>query len=264
MIRTDIEQMSSDYLLTNGCSFTYGTGIGPYPLTDEDIKSRWSSLVAEEFNLVDYNIGVPGSCNQRIFRTTFYHILAQKKMPKLAIIMLSDPIRTEVFRPQSAEFSNYDMAQVNYSSIGRFEGGLQDALVEYFSYIQTGERSLVHTMSYMLSLKYLFESKGIPYIITHYKNLFYNEVNRAVKYWGTEFNGTPPRMFDTLNHLINELSSAPHIKGFNEDTSFTTIINDKMGSSGFSIYSGGHPNADGHKLMSEWLIEYIRQNEISS
>jgi len=85
-------------LLSNGCSWTYGSGL------DEGIReeSVYSALIARTLNRKLVNLSKGCGSNQRILRTTFEWISKQNKSiwdNTLAIIQWTDESRYEYYVP---------------------------------------------------------------------------------------------------------------------------------------------------------------------
>lgn len=269
-VTTTMTDQTNDYIYTNGCSFTFGIGISrqPYTLISEDadnkevVEKRWSTLVANHLGMDVINDGVPGSCNERIFRTTYARILTEEVKPKLAVIMWSDPPRTEMFRPQDTEFDGMDLAQINPQSIGKLSTKEHlEAFQMYYAFVHSGERALLHTMGYMVALKHLFETYDIPFIMLHYKSNFYHEYTNTLKKWQDRANESGKiSSYMTRVNQLKSLLEHPHIFGFDSTMSFDTLLRDN--NIPFSIYSGGHPDEYGHKAMGDWLNEYIDSNNV--
>lgn len=254
-------EQTSDYIYVNGCSFTFGIGIRPLPPSEEMFDLRWGTLLANSLGTDVVNDSCPGSCNERIFRTTYNSILSAEKKPKLAVVMWSDPPRTEIFRPQENELSYIDLAQINPQSIGKIGSEEHlEAFKLYYAFIHSGERATIQTMTYMLALKHLFESFDIPFVMLHYKANFYNEVKRIEKKWSSETKAKVIESYYNRFTSLRELLSHPHIFGFENNFSFDTLLQEKKVP--FSIYSGGHPDEYGHQVMAEWLIDYTKELSI--
>lgn len=264
----------NNYIYVNGCSFTYGTGINnvyPQSLSADDscnrevVAKRWSTLVANHLNMGIVNDSAPGSCNDRIFRTTFAHILSSQNKPKLAIIMWSDPPRTEIFKPMPQnQYDDIDLVQINPQGIRKISTAEQlEALQMYYAFVHSSERALVHTMTYMVALKSLFENLNIPFVMMHYKPNFYREYASVVKKWEGRVN-VDGKISSYVNRIkqLRSLLDHPHIFGFNSEMSFEYIL--KNNSIPLSKYCMGHPDEYGHKAMGDWIVKYIGSNNVVS
>lgn len=253
---------TDEYFYFNGCSFTYGIGIRPWPPSEDMLNLRWSKLLSNKYGVGSVNNSTPGSCNERIFRTTFNDILNAEKRPKLAVIMWSDPPRTEIFRPQENELSSMDLAQINPQSIGRLGTPEHlEAFQNYYAFINSEERCMMHTMGYMVALKFLFETLEIPFIMLHYKPNFYHNYLNVLKKWvPRESESNSIKSFIDSFRQKAALLEHDHIFGFRDNQSFDSLLREKK--IPFSVYSGGHPDGIGHEAMYEWLVEYIDSNNV--
>lgn len=252
-----------DYYYFNGCSFTYGIGIRPWPPSEEMFNLRWSSLVSNHYGVKSYNNSAPGSCNERIFRTTYDDILSCDNKPKMAVIMWSDPPRTELFRPQENELASLDLAQINPQSINGVKSREHvEALQMYYAFIHSEERALIRTLSYMVSLKFLFDSLQIPFIMLHYKSNFYRSYRRIIDKWSKQADEDAKvgSYLNSVKRKVNLLQGG-HIFGLEDGFSFDSLLAES--NIPLSVYSGGHPDERGHRAMSEWLINYIDSNNVS-
>jgi len=99
-------------LFTNGCSWTYGGGLGlDLPEDNEKrLKSVWPYFLAQKLKIDKVvNLAEGGGSNQRIFRTTldWLHNTYDKKEEAIAVIQLTDPLRYEFYVTDKIDdFSN--------------------------------------------------------------------------------------------------------------------------------------------------------------
>jgi len=244
----------------NGCSYTYGIGVADFTDVYGIQNNRYSKLVANHFNMIDDNAAQPGSCNQRIARNTFTQCTPDET--SLAIIMWSDPPRTEIFRPQENEYHFQDLAQITpQGANGTQSYEHREALLHYFTYIHSEERALIHTLYNMMSVEAYFREKNIPVMHLHYKGNF-NRVLRHVLQRCEDFsnNDESINLKREIENSINYLSTNKFLTGVNDNINF----NDMVKHIPYSTISLGHPDKEGHKLYSEWLINYIEESNVIS
>ncbi len=237
--------MKSDYILVNGCSFTYGIGLSRDHGSDEMLSKRYSNLLAERLETDVINISAPGSCNMRIQRTTIEHIT--NSSPDVAICMWSDPPRTEIFRPQESEYDWLDMAQINPQSIGRIKSRPHKTAFEmYYTYIHSTERGILNTLSNMQAVTALCDAYSIPLINLHYKDNFINKYKEVVEYDAA----VGPYIESVKNKLDYVVENSYYI-----DQSFDGLIQEEK--LDYGKWSGGHPGEESHERMSDVLYGFI-------
>lgn len=242
------------YIYVNGCSYTYGIGIETSEIRDK----RWSTLVSKAFNVGVTNSACPGSSNFRIARHTYQDILSANTLPELAIIMWSDGPRQEFFRPQENEYDWLDMAQVTPQGAGGIKSFFhRDAFESFFSFINTDERALVHTIHHMLSVEMLFKFLNIPVLQLQFKS----NTNRHFRHLKEKYKDNKSRpianVISYVNNCIGILEkNNPYVYGFNKDESFGKLMHEKQ--LPLSTISLGHPEHTCHAAMAEWIIELIR------
>lgn len=244
----------------NGCSYTYG--IGTAERTDDIKESRYSKIVSNHFNMEEDNAAQPGSCNQRIARNTYTQCSPSETA--LAVIMWSDPPRTEIFRPQENEYDFQDLAQITpQGANGTQSYEHREALLHYFTYIHSEERALIHTLYNMMSVEAFFRSNNIPVMHLHYKGNF-NRVLRHVLQRCNEpsfsNNHECINLKNEIERSINYLSPNKFVTGIDDSINFNDIVSHIP----YSQISLGHPSAEGHKEYSQWLINYIEESNVIS
>ena len=57
-------------LYSNGDSWSFGTDLSP----DTRENDRWSAILSDKMNMIDFNVATSGASNDRIFRTTLRDI----------------------------------------------------------------------------------------------------------------------------------------------------------------------------------------------
>lgn len=252
--------VKNDYIYVSGCSYTYGIGIP----TDFIQQKRWSTLLADKLKYDVINSSCPGSSNFRIARATYHDIITSETLPKLVIIMWSDPPRQEFFRPQENEHPWLDLAQVTPQGVGTIKSYFhKDAFESFFTFISTEERALVHTLNHMLSIEMLCRFYNIPVIHLQYKS----NLNRYYRHLLLKFADSADR---TYKNLISQISAQvkffedtnSHVFGFSNDFSFNRMIDEKkLPTSKISL---GHPEEQGHQEMAEWIYQHIvSSNDLS-
>ncbi len=236
---------NSDYILVNGCSFTYGIGLSKEHGSEEMLSNRYSSLLCEKLGMRDVNISAPGSCNMRIQRTTIDHITTGS--PNLIICMWSDPPRTEIFRPQESEYQWLDMAQINPQSIGKIQSREHKLAFEmYYTFIHSTERGVLHTLDNMQAVTALCDAYSIPLINIHYKDNFKRKFEECVGY-----SDAPSSYIETIQNKLDYVVE----NSYYIDKSFLGLIEEE--DLDFGEWSGGHPGFKSHERMADYLYGFI-------
>lgn len=246
----------NNYIYVNGCSYTYGIGIE----VSEQRQKRWATLLSNKLGTDVLNSACPGSSNFRISRHTYQDILTADKLPSLGIIMWSDGPRQEYFRPQENEYDWLDMAQVTPQGVGSIKSFFhRDAFESFFSFINSEQRALMHTINHMLSVEMLFKAHNIPLIHLQFKS----NTNRHYRHFietNKDTNSRPLR--NVMKHIeacVGYLEkNNPYVYGFNKDESFGKLMHDKQ--LPFSTISLGHPEHTCHEAMAEWIYDLIKSD----
>lgn len=226
-------------IYTNGCSFTHDNYIY------YDLNSvGYGNILADRYNVDYLNMGLPGSCNRRIIRTTLRDAIEFTK-DTLVIVQLTLLQRTEkAFTPgQNNEWKleNTQSYQEYHESI---KGDIQENLNQeyYKTHVKFfDERAEVTNLAAdLLMLTAFLKNKHIPYYIFNYPPL----VSRA----------TADQIYN--DRLQVELRKDSNIMNILSDSVVTQL------GSGNWYYdapknSWGHLNPDGHNLVAEILNQVI-------
>lgn len=247
--------MKNDVLYVNGCSFAYGIGINERESIV--LSERFSNTLAHRHNLTELNLSIPGSCNARIFRRAMIDI--PKYMPKLAVIVWSDPARFEIMHNDTYRFRHdEDAEQVRPLSVYSYSNPRKQAFLDYYSYLSSNHRDVFYTMQGMLSVKVLCDSLNIPCIQLPFKGTFNRELVKILS------DIKAPSFSESIHEYIEVLSSSNLIFGITDNISFDSItgcdINPKM----LSKIKGqeGHPNRESHMILSNWISNLITMENL--
>ena len=234
--------MKNNILYVNGCSYAYGQGVN----REESIciRDRFSKTLSDHFDLKEVNKALPGSCNQRIARRSLVDLIQHK--PKLAIIIWSDPSRTEF---KDADMFNrfkkypFELGQAKVSSLKYSP----KAVSVYYDRLRTPEQDTLNTLQNMLSVKMTAESMSIPCIQLHFRESFTGELNYSIK------NGNK-NCRDTISEYLSILSCDELVYGIpgREMSSFEML-------GGGYLDETGHPNKASHDNVSKWITSLIEE-----
>lgn len=150
------------HLVVNGCSWTYGTGLA------QPKEQAWPALLANKLGIPLVNLAIQGSGNDTIHRRTYEYIfkdLPNKSKP-LVVIGWSQFFRQEAWF-ESSEFNGKQYPTHSYRNISIPTS--TNNLNEYQVPVLNNWNDNVYvqkTLLYKSSLKSLFNSMGIPYIMT--------------------------------------------------------------------------------------------------
>lgn len=242
--------------MTNGCSFTEA-------LTLPDNKNnRWSAIVAQELNLADTNIGLGGSSNARIFRTTVEWFNVNES-PDMAIIGWTGCTRDELIYHSGSYLrmgggclpDNRDM-QFNSKEIHDFWlGKLHN---EYLVF-----RNWIH---HILHLQQYFELKKIRYCFFQAlgQNMiqeFLLETDTALVFADTAWrwrdkNTMPP--YKNCHPEYNEiLELIQKIKFNNWILRGSTTMNSYLSKLDYPTDDSGHFLREGHSCWANIIIKHL-------
>jgi hypothetical protein len=148
------------HLVVNGCSWTYCQGL------DDPTTQGWPALVAKELGLDVVNLAVPGSGNDGIHRRTYEYVL--KNLPTgsrpFFVIAWSQSWRQEAwyetFLGNKYQYYHTVAKPPNTKNLDEY----QLPLIMHWN----DEHHFRRTMLYKSSLKSLFLSQDIPYIMSDY------------------------------------------------------------------------------------------------
>ena len=148
--------MSYKYLVTNGCSFVFGDGLGN---TEEHFKYRFSNLLSNKLLCEDINLSKTGASNDRIFRTTFDWVENNKDKCKdtLLILGLTDPSRVEFYLNEINQYVDSHLSSLGDNHIGPMEGDTGIKVPTHITSLKTGRDRVLKWL--MFYLQYFYSDK---------------------------------------------------------------------------------------------------------
>lgn len=218
-----LKKINPACLYANGDSWTYGQEL------NEEYRDQnsFAGLIAKQYSLKLINAGEPGSSNHGILRRSLQdltNLIAQGEMP-LVLIGWSAMHRFELFDAKNNCWSSF---YPNVEIVPYTNASFVDTIFGHYS---TDESDKELYVTYVTSLQSFLKLHNIPYIMF---NVFASgpPIDKST----LELHG---KMLD-LNQLLSiDLSSF-----------LKCYPNVKFG-------PGKHPLEDGHKLISEFLIQHI-------
>ena len=237
--------MKNDVLYVNGCSFAYGQGVSESESVC--INDRFSKTLSDHFGLTEINNALPGSCNSRIARRTLVDMIQYK--PKLAVIIWSDPSRTEFkdadmlgrFKKYPFELGQAKVSSLKYSP---------KAVSVYYNKLRSVEQEVMNTLYHMLAVKMAADSMSIPCIQLHFREGFSKDLIYAIR-------GGNDRCKQTIYEYLDILNSDELVYGGlgREMCSFEML-------GGGYLDETGHPNKVSHDNLTRWIINLVNKKNI--
>ena len=219
-LKLDITPCEIDCIYANGCSMTAGDEL-PKNIIEQ---ARYPSLVADYYNVPVYNNAEGGGSNSRIIRTTTQDLIDLKNQGRSPFVIIGWTAhhRFEVCN------EHHEWLQFNAGKESKDQEFEKMYWSRYGSDIGNIESFAVQVM---LMQKFL-ESYNIPYLMLH----AFNPVSI-------------PR-----NHKLNDFAEHLDYRYFLPDLSLRGYLTQWPN---IEFGSGGHPLEEGHKKISEFIIELI-------
>ena len=161
-------------LLTAGCSFVWGDELDGF---DTDPPSHWhltfTHLLAEKLGLEYINMGLCGSCNDRIFRDVMDHLHnPNKPNPTHMVIMWSAWQRAEMVEEcdeQRAKILAFGrpLDHTQYSPLRLKvlnKGPRRDVLSEYYGKYYDSKTDISHGITKMKAMEVMCDALGIKLV----------------------------------------------------------------------------------------------------
>jgi len=226
-------------IYANGCSFTYDNHIY------HDLKgAAYGDILAQKYNVDYLNMGLPGSCNRRIIRTTLRDAI-EFTDDTLVIMQLTLLQRTEkIFTPGQNNEWKLDNKQSYQEYHESIKGDTREKLNQeyYNTHVKFfDERAEVTNLAAdLLMLTAFLKNKHIPYYIFSYQPL----VSQA-----------------TADQIYNDRLQVQ----LRKDSSVMNILSDsivnQMGTGNWYYDASndfwGHLNPAGHNRAAEILNQFI-------
>lgn len=160
-------------LLTAGCSFVWGDELEGF---DNDPPTHWdltfTSLLAKKMDMEYVNLGLCGSCNDRIFRDVLDRLHGPEQNPTHMVILWSAWQRNEIVEEMSKERElsvgvnrPYDHTQYSpyrMNVIGR--GPRRELLKQYYENYYDSKTDISHGITKMKAMEVICDAMGIKLI----------------------------------------------------------------------------------------------------
>ena len=207
-------------LLTAGCSFVWGDelkGFDDEPPTHQELT--WTHLLAERLGVEYTNLGICGSCNDRIFRhvVDYLHDPTLPK-PTHVVVMwsawqrcemvesMSDRRETEcaLNRPEDAT----QFSPLRLSALG--DRRKRKVLMEYFEELYDSRTDIMHGLTQMKALELICKGLDIPLIQGVFHNRCWANVLSVLNNTGAHDDG------DAVQH--QDLGDTPRYRTWVKNT----------------------------------------------
>jgi hypothetical protein len=234
-------------IYTNGCSFTYDNYIY------HDLKGiAYGDILAQKYNVDYLNMGLPGSCNRRIIRTTLRDAI-EFTNDTLVIIQLTILQRTEkFFTPGQSNQWKLDNKQSYQEYHESIKGDTREKLNQeyYNTHVKFfDERAeITNIAADLLMLTAFLKNKHIPYYVFSYQPLVSDSVTDQV------YNDRLQVQLRKDNRVMNILSDSL-VNQLGPGNWFYDVV------SASNVY--GHLNPAGHNRAAEILNQFITAQPVA-
>lgn len=226
-------------IYTNGCSFTYDNHVY------HDLKGlAYGDILANQYGVTFLNMGLPGSCNRRIIRTTLRDAL-NFDSSTLVIVQLTVLERTEkAFTPGSDNDWKMNCLQsrgeyhesLKSNSTGSFNREYYNTHIKFFD----ARAALNELAADLIMLTAYLQKQHIPYYVFNYQPLVSKAISNQI------YNDQFQQQLRTDPNAMNIL---------------TDSLSDRLGTGDwyYDVAPGfiGHLNPLGHKRAAEILNQLI-------
>jgi hypothetical protein len=210
----------------NGCSWTYGCEL------DNPQQERFSKLICDHFGAEETNLAVQGGSNDKIVR----ELLTQTDITQydLGVIQMTHPSRTEFYSKRC--WISMNIGQ-NYRSWNLKE--TEKNFLSCFSWWNWGEKTEMDIMKNAWKEYYM-------HIVTD-EFLYNKELIHNLTIRNHFKSKNIPLVLLTINHKTN---IPEHFD--------ISLVNNKP----YSLAPGGHPNKEGHHMIFQEIVNYIKDENL--
>lgn len=232
---------------STGCSWTYGTGL-KYP-SNETYDSHIMKYVCNVGDIYTYKYSDAGHSNQYIFRTAIEIAEKMNKEKDVMLVQWSSPFRQEVVTTEGyTYYLPFDFIDTKflygrknelYNTIGPSNMNID----EFRKIGETKYKTIITEMGQK------FMNKSYMELMSYNMQISLYHLLKSIGVKSIQFYGWEACKIESKN--IWEI--IPENENFLKET-FQSVLNDN------GIYLKGmeHPNKEGHKLFSEFLINKLQ------
>lgn len=247
--------MDYNYLLTNGCSFTWGGALDDHfrdenGEIDHDLRKSlcWPHHLCKLANIPnDINLSQGCGSNQRIFRTTSEWLMNQSPgvlSKTLAIIQLTEHSRYEVFDTELNTWVAY-----------KVDCARTDDPVDTSYYEEVMMKYNDHRLSMYTETEGLFSAINYGMSITNLLNFY------GVKHYFVNQNSVEPDDVDNVNLYdlyCTSINWLHHNQPLKSNFGYYSTINDPVGIRFDQISrEDTHPTITGHKQIAQHIYDHL-------
>ena len=140
----------SDYILTFGCSYSYGTGLF--------YEDTYSYKLANKLNLKNINLAIPGGgISEMVYNTILFdNNFTNIRLPKYVVYQYPNDYRVTLGK----EYPTLDNIELQTIGVSRNEYTQIDYINEY--YIKNSGEKKIKDLLFPLYLNNIWESLGVP------------------------------------------------------------------------------------------------------
>jgi len=155
----------SDYILTFGCSYSYGTGLF--------YEDTYSYKLANKLNLKNINLAIPGGgISEMVYNTILFdNNFTNIRLPKYVVYQYPNDYRVTLGKEYP---NNLDNIQLQTIGVSRNEYTEIDYINEY--YIKNSGEKKIKDLLFPLYLNNIWESLGVPVF-----HITFNDYNQELK-----------------------------------------------------------------------------------
>lgn len=154
----------SDYILTFGCSYSYGIGLF--------YEDTYSYKLANKLNLKNINLAIPGGgISEMVYNTILFdNNFTNIRLPKYVVYQYPNDYRVTLGK----EYPTLDNIELQTIGVSRNEYTQIDYINEY--YIKNSGEKKIKDLLFPLYLNNIWESLGVPVF-----HITFNDYNQELK-----------------------------------------------------------------------------------
>lgn len=253
--------MKQKLLITCGCSWTYGVGVGyhssmshdeyrtiawkPYICDDRSFRG----ILSKKYNFKNINLSIGGSSNQQQFRLLKKFLASETALHEefseiIVLHGITSTSRNELFLTELNSLVNFKYDQLEYKKWSQF-------ILEHFYNHDNEVTRLAEEMSFLNQFYRCANIKNLWFDTFNHHN-YPSRINNLM-----ETSGTPRDLLSTMAILtgLNKIDSNYHESSWAVDSNRVKHLVDE----GFLNPISTHPTEQGHKLIAEIIEPHLEK-----